>query len=226
MMNAWIPTPVAVVWLILFALIAFTHIVHAANLPGRFRLWHSCHVFMAAGMMIMFWPAEPLAGMPAGIGIWSYLIAAGVLMLCVAIAWWRSSQLETLWLVSVVDFAAMAYMFAMSMFVAWLSLLAATWFIAQTIAWASGLPGRIDAASGVASRTQTDAISPSTTKPPASDLKVSDASANASAPDPAKTGLVQLPGGRHDWSVRITLALMAAGMAYMILAMQFGMPSM
>src|SRR5699024_11957093 len=92
MMNAWIPAPVAVVWLILFGLIAFTHIVHAANLPGRFRLWHSCHVFMAAGMMIMFWPAEPLAGMPAGIGIWSYITAAGVVMLCVAIAWWRSEE--------------------------------------------------------------------------------------------------------------------------------------
>lgn len=32
-------------------------------------------------------------------------------------------------------------------------------------------------------------------------------------------------GGRRDWSVRIALAVMSAGMAYMLLAMQFGMPA-
>lgn len=221
-MSAWIPAPVAVVWLILFALIAFTHIVHAAKLPGRLRLWHSCHVFMAAGMILMFWPAEPLAGMPAAFGVWSYIIAAGVLALCVAIAWWRFSQLQVLWLVSVVDFAAMAYMFAMSTLVTWLSLIVATWFIAQTLAWASDLPGRMGAPTDCARRKHTDAIGPTANQ--RNDGLYLSGDTRMSAP--SKTPLIQSGGDHHDWPVRVTLAVMAAGMAYMILAMQFGMSGM
>lgn len=33
-------------------------------------------------------------------------------------------------------------------------------------------------------------------------------------------------GGRHDWSVRIALAVMSAGMAFMLLVMEFAMPAM
>jgi len=41
---------------------------------------------------------------------------------------------------------------------------------------------------------------------------------------PVARGVVD--GGRHDWSVRIALAVMSAGMAYMLLVMEFAMPAM
>lgn len=240
-MSSWIPYPVAAVWTAAFAMVALVHLGHAAVMSGRHRLWHVGHVLMAAGMLVMFWPGEPLLGMSAGIGIWVYALAAGVLALGLVIAWSRHIRLGPLWLVSVVDFVAMAYMFAMmqTQFV-WLSVLAAVWFAAQAIGWTGGWLGRVLERGGLGDlvpATRTASTPPATRRAESPPEHVTPAVERAADPGSAGGATMTarlmitvrrrvIDGGIRDWSVRITLAVMAAGMGYMILAMQFGMAEM
>jgi hypothetical protein len=252
-MNTWIPDPVAVVWVVLFAMVAIVHLGHAAVMGWRHRIWHAGHVVMAIGMGVMFWPGTPLLGLPAAAGIWVYGVLAGLLALALAIIWWRGVRLGMLWLVSVVDFAAMAYMFAMmSDRLAWLSVLAAAWFTAQLIGWASGWLGAVLERGGlgepgpvthaVPGASVTDgarfpgerprhAPGRAGTGSPGVEPDTAAASESAGAVTVVARAATAVrrhvtDGGRRDWSVRITLAVMAAGMGYMMLAMQFGMTGM
>ncbi len=258
MMNAWMPYPVAVGWTVIFAMVAVVHLGHAAVMGWRHRLWHCGHVFMALGMIAMFWPATPLLGMPAAAGTWVFGVVAGLSVLILAIAWQRGVRLGPLWLVSVLDAAAMAYMFAMmSDRLAWLSVWAAAWFTALTIGWASGWLGAVLERGGLgephpvirsvpgtmaASAQQDDYYAQSwpseagTALPElAAPARFESAASADTQPAGAVTGVSHaitaarrtiIDGGRHDWSVRITLTAMAAGMGYMMLAMQFGMAPM
>lgn len=254
-MNAWIPESVAVVWVALFVLVVVTHVAHAAMIPGQHRLWHAGHVLMAAGMVVMFWPTKPLLGMSAAAGIWIYAMAAGVLAVGLTIAWWRGVPLGMLWLVSVIDFMAMAYMFVMmSTALAWLSVLAGIWFTAQTIGWISGWLDHVRDGDGLRdaiSLTQptdttfsADSIQPGTgpqehlpcdtlaSHTPGSQDSTqgtpgSGPSVATHIADLVTATRKRVPdGGAKDLSVRITLAVMATGMGYMILAMQYGMAGM
>lgn len=235
-----------VVWTVAFALVAVVHLGHAVMMPGRHRVWHAGHIVMAAGMVVMFWPGQPMSGFLAAAGVWVYASAAGLAALGWGIARWRRIRPGWLWLAGVADFAAMAYMFAMmSAQLAWLSVAAAVWFAAQTVGWASGWWPRVlehgglgepapatRAVSGIAPpngvavsaervETRPDAMAPAAGvagSGPAGGIRLS-----ARAVTAVRRRVID--GGIRDWSVRITLAVMAAGMGYMIVAMQFGMPT-
>lgn len=238
-MNPWIPYSAAVVWTVAFAVVMVVHVGHAVVMSWRHRVWHAGHVVMAAGMLVMFWPGESLLGIPAIAGIWAYALAAGVLTLGLVIGQWRGVRLGWLWLISVADFAAMAYMFAlMSIQLAWLSVVAAVWFTAQTIGWISGWLGRVLERGGLGDPVPATHPVPPGTETAAQPEESQPPTGPATQPEPAAapttvtarvTTAVRrhiIDGGRRDWSIRITLAVMAAGMGYMMLAMQFGMPTM
>lgn len=236
-MNSWIPYPVAVVWTAAFVLVALVHLAHVAVMAGRHRLWHVGHVVMAVGMLVMFWPAEPLLGIPATAGVWAYAIAACAVALALVVARWRGVRLGPLWLASVADFAAMAYMFAlMSGGLAWLSVLATVWFAAQTLGWVSGWLNAVLEHGGLGEPVPAArrGVEPLLGSAPFNGPDSTLSGGPTRSPDSGSTGGVAMPsrvaarpggpfGNRmRDWSVRATLAVMAAGMGYMMLAMQFG----
>lgn len=240
MENSWIPYLAGVVWTAAFTLVAVVHLGHAVVMPGRHRLWHAGHILMAIGMLVMFWPSQPLLGMPARAGIWTCTVVAVLFAFGLVAAWRRGARPGVLWLISVVDFAAMAYMFTMmSAQLVWLSVVAAVWFAAQTIGWATGWLGHILERGGLGDPTPATRPAPQNTSnveragQPASDpVAEPTPSAPAAAATPVATPVTTavrhhiVDGGIRDWSVRITLAVMSAGMGYMILAMQFSTPTM
>lgn len=233
MSNPWIPVPVGATWAALFALIVLVHGAHVVLMGGRHRQWHAGHVLMAVGMVVMFLPTGGML-VPATVGVGVFGLAAGLVVVTLAVFRWRAAPLGTLWLASVIDLVAMAYMFAMmSTRVDWLSVLAAAWFAAQALGWASGWLG------GVLERGGLGESSPPTHAAPVAALEHE----SPSDPEPAEparspvstlaparvvTAMRQrvIDGGRRDLSVRISLTVMAIGMGYMLLAMQFGMAAM
>lgn len=245
-MSAWIPAPVAVVWSVLFVAVLVVHVWHAGVLRGRHRLWHLGHVLMAVGMAVMFWPGGSSTVIPAGVGVVVYLAAAGFLAVSLVVVRARGAAVGTLWLVSVADLAWMAYMFATTGHrLVWLSVLGVTWFAIQALGWAAGPLGRAlesgalgDAGSVapgseplVGQRTARpvpgatggmELGGPGRVRHAVGDSDGSEVTGHAGTGHPA--GVVD--GGRRDWTVRITLTVMGAGMAYMLLAMQFGMAPM
>lgn len=236
MPSSWIPEPVGMVWVALFAAVTVNHVGHAVFLPGRHRRWHAGHVLMAVGMTVMFWPgAGMLVATSAGVVV--YAAAAALLATVLVVAGVRGARVGRLWLLSVADLAAMAYMLAMmSSRVAWLSVVAAVWFAAQAVGWASGWFGRVLERGGLGEPAPpTHAATPLSGAVPASraggpDPRAQPADRQDAGATRTTTGARVVTalrrrvvdGGRGDWSVRISLTVMAVGMAYMLLAMQFG----
>jgi len=243
--NAWIPTPVSAAWCVVFAGILLVHLWHAVVMSLRHRLWHTGHCVMAAGMIAMFWPA-PAMPVPARVGVAVFAAAALALGIGLLIARGRGVRLGWLWLLSVVDLGWMGYMFAMmSSSWAWLSILGAVWFGAQAAAWASGRLGRVVAGHGLGeadpathhAATQPGGVAgaPAGSQQPTRDQRVLAGPGHAPASGVAAVAAKRvagfatpgwvIDGGPGDYSVRISLTLMALGMAYMLLAMQFGVIS-
>lgn len=231
-MNPWIPAPVAVAWSLLFMLVVLVHVWHAVVLGGRHRLWHLGHVLMAVGMVVMFWPDGSAMGSPAAVGVAVYLGAAGFVVVSLAVARARRLDLGPLWPVIAVDLAWMAYMFAMASYrLMWLSVLGVLWFAAQALGWATGRLGRVLERGGLGeavpasvgstpSNRGTEATEPSSTN----QVGRGERGASGDSEPEILDGVID--SGRRDWSVRISLAVMGAGMAYMLLAMQFGTSAM
>lgn len=244
MTSSWIPGPVAVVWVALFALVAIVHVAHLMVLSGRHRLWHTGHLLMAAGMMVMFWPGG-MRLLPAGVGVGIYALAAAALAVGLLLArLLRRMRLGPLWLASLVDLAAMGYMFAMmTTRLAWLSALGAAWFAVQMLGWAGGRLGRVLERGGlgevappthaVPSPPVRRTLEPTAVPDPAGESGPARSTGTVTTAAPRMARAVGGPvvsrvvdGGRRDWSVRITLTIMSAGMTYMLLAVQFGTPAM
>jgi hypothetical protein len=240
-MSTWIAEPVGWVWVAVFAVVALVHVGHVALMHGRHRRWHAGHVLMAVGMVVMFWPgARSLV--PASAGVAVYAVAAAGVAVTLVVSRLRGARVGWLWLLGVVDFAAMAYMFAMmTTAVAWLSVLVAVWFVVQAIGWASGWLGRALEHGGLGEPAPathpasglTDVVTaggargahgdPDRGAGKAHDLAGVAATATTTRARVATTVRRRvIDGGRGDWSVRIALTVMAVGMAYMLLAMQFG----
>jgi len=242
--NTWVPTPLAVIWVVLFAGILLVHAWHAAVMHLRHRLWHIGHCLMAAGMIAMFWPGRA-ALIPPGVGVGVFAAASAALLIGLASARALGVGLGWLWLLSVTDLAWMIYMFGMmTTRWEWLTVLGAMWFCGQAIAWAAGWLGRVLTGRGLgeptppthpvpssqpATAAPIDSHAPGVGNPPACAATPVASHGTATSTKPAPTSTrrrVVIDGGPRDYSVRITLTLMAAGMAYMLLAMQFGISPM
>lgn len=245
MTTMWIPTPAAVLATAVFVVIGAVHIWHLVVMGVRHRVWHGVHVLMAVGMVVMFWPTGRAMLVPPAVGVWVFAVAAVLLAVGLVAAYARAAGVGVLWLVSMVDLAAMAYMFAMmSTPVGWLSVLAAVWFAGQALGWAAGWLGLVLEHRGLGEAVPPThdtlgspgpgptATGPSSTpvlRPGVAAVSMT-ATATSSTPPPkaaaAPGGGRVVDGGTRDWSVRVSLALMSLGMAYMLLAMQLGMPMM
>ncbi|NMH97550.1 DUF5134 domain-containing protein [Pseudonocardia acidicola] len=221
MASTWLPSWLGYSWTAVFAVILIVHVWHAAVLAGRHRLWHGVHVLMAAGMIVMFLPTARMV-VPAGFGAMVFGLAAVVVAGLRLGARVRGETVGGLWLATVVDLAAMAYMFTLASFrVLWLTIALAAWLIVEAAGWASGRLYTVLEQGGLGGA-RTAPVPASVPSDAASGSAGPGLPGAAARPRPA----VVVHGTVHATWIRVTLALMALGMAYMLLAMQFGMGAM
>jgi hypothetical protein len=131
-----LPNWLAVIWMLGFFLIIATHGRHVLESGGQRRWWHSGHVFMAIGMAVMFAPAS-VDYLHIPTGFWSLAFANGA----IAIVLWMLVQAfagrgaNLLWLLMAFDLGAMAYMWSPSGFQAPITWLLVAYFAVQAVLW-------------------------------------------------------------------------------------------
>jgi hypothetical protein len=190
-----LPDWLAVVWTLVFLAIIVIHARHVLESDGQRRYWHSGHVLMAIGMTFMFAPAS-LDHFNIPTGFWSLAFANGAL----AIVLWMLVQAfagrgtNLLWLVMAVDLGAMAYMWSPSGFQAPITWLLVAYFAAQALLWGTNRIRDFDERTilgGAVSVTPEGALAASVAEP-----------------------LICFK------DLRVSMAAMTLGMAYMFAAMQ------
>jgi hypothetical protein len=224
--SPWLPSWLGLTWVAIFAVILIAHLWHIVIMTGRDRLWHSVHVLMALGMIVMFAPTGRMI-VPSSVGM-AVFAASAVAVACLLL--WdyaHRHNLGQLWAASVVDLATMVYMFAMmSTRVLWLTILLAVWLVLQAAGWVTGRLWAVLEAGGLGGtrpvQTRVLAATKITAGPAARQPNQDLAAHSTPAPHP--------PAHNHSHGARVvictTLALMSLGMVYMLIAMQFGMPPM
>jgi hypothetical protein len=217
MMNSWLPPWLGLTLATLFVVILIVHLYHVLVLTGRERLWHGVHVLMATGMIIMFAPTGRLI-------VWNVTAVAVFAAAAVTVAGLLVRQralghhLGTLWLIATLDLAAMVYMFAMTdLRLLWLTVALAGWFIIQATGWTTARLYTTLAHGGLGDPPPNR---PTTTTPASTPTE-----STANQPHPGSPHQLH-HGNAHRNLIRATLAMMSIGMAYMLIAMQFGTASM
>jgi hypothetical protein len=131
-----LPGWLAVLWMLAFFAIIAIHGRHVLESQGQRRVWHSGHVFMAVGMAVMFAPAS-VEHFDIPTGFWSLAFANGA----IAVLLWMLVQAfdgrgtNLLWLVMALDLGAMAYMWSPSGFQAPITWLLVAYFAVQALLW-------------------------------------------------------------------------------------------
>jgi hypothetical protein len=212
--NPLLPGPVRITGALAYVVILLVHCWHVRACQPEKRFWHAGHILMALGMIDMFAPGGGML-VPATAGALIFAAAAALIVTYLVAAAARGTATGGLWPLAGLDLAGMVYMFTIPIpGLSWLTGLLVGWFVLQGIGWALKLlPGRAEPGEPTTARQPTPAA-------------VAVAGASGSAPVatlPAPTVATRAATG-GDLSVRISLAAMSLGMAYMFVAMQLGMP--
>lgn len=189
-----VPNWLAVVCTLAFLVILVVHARHAVQTHGQRRFWHTGHVLMAFGMAFMFAPASlDHFNIPGGFWPLLFANAAGVVVAWILFKTLYGQPVNGLWAVLAFDLAVMAYMWSPSGYVAPITWLLVAYLGIEAVLWATNYYRRLDEhviIKGVGTN-------------PNGTLTVT---------------AVQPLVCEHD--LRATMALMTAGMAYMLAAMQ------
>lgn len=195
--SPWLPDWLRVVWAVLLFGVVVLHAAHATVMSGQRRWWHVGHTAMAVGMMLMYLlpRASMSASGPYTAGLVLFAALAVVVLVTAGVLWWREGAFNALWAASALDLFAMTYMLlpmpARTSLVGYAFIVYLT---ASALAWAFDLPGRV--------------LAPQ---------PVSPGGAVASMPpEDVPESRLTADSGRD---VPPSLAVMAASMAYMLVAM-------
>jgi len=189
-----LPDWLAVLWTLVFLVILVVHARHVMQTHGERRFWHSGHVLMALGMTFMFAPGS-LDHFNIPGGFWPILFAnaAGVVVAWILARVLNGQPVNGLWAVLAFDLAAMAYMFSPSGYQAPLTWLLVAYFAVEAVLWATDTYRHLDDRLTI----RGTGISP-------------DGTVVAAAVEPLVC----------ERDLRVSMAAMAIGMAYMFAAMQ------
>jgi hypothetical protein len=188
--------------------VVVVHIHHVLTMSGRARLWHGVHVLAALGMVDMFWPS---GRMPVGPGAAELVfgLAAFGLAVLVTVDAGRYGRPVWLWAIAATDMAAMAFMFVLmsTRSLEVVTVLLVVWFIAEAVGWSTGFLAAAAPYGDAMTR------SPEPAKP----------AAGWRSGAAVSLLLRAAPAHRvHSPLSRVSLTVMSVCMAYMLLAMQFG----
>jgi hypothetical protein len=185
-------------WVGVYAVIVVVHLSHAIEVEGRQRTWHFGHVVMAVGMVSMLLPSRLKIVSDVAWEILFAVVAAAILAWLLR-AWINRRTVNFLWALSLLDMLAMVYMFAFpGAAIAPVTYVLVIYFVGVMVGWMKGM---FDDDGG------RDRLLP---------LVIGPRSCSVS------TFAGPLPGA-SSVSERTTLSAMAAGMAYMFIAMQAGL---
>lgn len=210
-MPSWALVLLTVAYLLVLAV----HVRHLLEVRGQARAWHVAHVVMALGMVNMTVPSSWTGadGMPVPAAVATPVFAAAtVVAAALALrAGLRRRRATALWAMVAVGAAGMTWMYDGVGHGDWsavVTVLFAAWFVLETALWTTGaLTARVHA------------------------LEVRDLPQPAPAAGTAGEGdlltaqrveAAVAVGHEHSRAARATLAVMAVGTAWMLLAMQFG----
>ncbi len=193
-----LPNWLAVLWMLLFFAIIAIHGRHVLESEGQRRWWHSGHVLMAVGMAVMYAPGS-VDHFNIPTGFWSLVFANAA----IAIVLWAMVQAfagrgtNMLWFLMAFDLAAMAYMWSPSGFQAPITWLLVAYFVWQAVLWGTDRMRNLDERTifgGAVTVTPEGALAASVAEP-----------------------LICYR------DLRVSMAAMTLGMAYMFAAMQLVM---
>jgi hypothetical protein len=217
MMNSWLPPWLGLTLATVFGVILIVHLYHVIVLTGRERLWHCVHVLMAAGMIVMFTPNDQMV---ISNGVGEVVFAATAVTLTGLLVRERAHghHIGTLWRIAAIDLAAMVYMFAMmDLRLLWLTIALVGWFVVQATGWSTGRLYATLTHGGLGGSPSDRPVSAATARTPTGSAGKQSHRASRHHPD---------RGSSHHTVIRGTLTVMSMGMAYMLIAMQFGMAPM
>lgn len=214
-----LPTWLRVAWVLALCVVVVLHGGHAVAMPGQRRWWHTGHTVMGVGMALMY--ALPRMQHPALYRVGLVLFALMTVAIVAATMAIRRHEgtLNPLWILSAADTLAMTYMFVPPTSTPrWLTYVFVVYLCCQVVAWACGLWDRLPVfrqpvlAGGASRRTGApDTASERDERSP--ELLPAD-------PHPeASTGRLVGLTVHSSLAVHITLAVMAASMAYMLAVM-------
>ncbi|SDP73458.1 hypothetical protein SAMN04487905_1088 [Actinopolyspora xinjiangensis] len=212
-----LPMWLRIVWVVALLAVMAVHTGHLVVLSGQHRAWHTGHTVMAAGMALMY--LLPRMQHPelyrAGLVLFA-LVALVQAVITVAFRA-REGAVNPLWLLATVDMLAMVYMLLPpTTRPDWLNWVFVAYLACQTVAYGLGAWDRLPV---FTSRTPTSVTAGVATTEHAREHEhaVTPLSAEP-APDPTAGPVVGLVA-HSSLGVRVTLAVMAASMAYMLAVM-------
>ncbi len=202
------PTWVRLGWAAVLCVVGVWHVGHAVAMRGERRRWHAGHTVMAAGMASMYLlPRMSHPGWyPAGLAV--FALAAAVVVALTLGYRRRDGVLNPLWVASAADMVVMVYMFLPpSSRTPVLTYLFVAYLAGQAAAWALGLWTRVPvlrrSAAVVTEARPGGAVAVDAGRSPAGEVE----------------GRIVGLTAHSSRTVLASLAVMAAGTAYMLLAM-------
>jgi hypothetical protein len=206
-----------IAWTTGLLIVAAAHLRHAWRAHGKVRWWHGSHVLMTAGMICMYFPPAMMSHLfmvVKGPCLVIFSVAAAALITTTLMAWVRERRPDPLWLLITMDITAMACMWLPPGF----RPAALTWVIigycsATAVTWLAGVWARPVCRTAAVPKRQ------------AQPVPAGQPGADVTAITVAEPVAATVPEPRHALNphgtlgIRAALAVMAAGMAYMFLAM-------
>ncbi|MDR7303699.1 DUF5134 domain-containing protein [Haloactinomyces albus] len=214
-----LPMWLRIVWVVALCGVIVTHVGHAVAMPGQRRWWHVGHTAMAAGMALMY--LLPRMQHPAlyRAGLVLFVLIMVAEAAATAVFRRREGMLNPLWLLSAVDMFAMAYMLlAPAARPVWLTWVLVAYLGGQVLGWAFGLWDRLPVFARGLPATVAPGDSPTAVERTHRHEHAVTPLADDPAPEAAPGPVVGLTA-HSTVAVRVTLAVMAAGMAYMLAIM-------
>lgn len=201
MQMPFLPEWLRVGWAVLLLAAVVAHAAHVRVMSGQRRWWHVAHTAMAAAMMLMYLVPPMSAPVPYRVGLVVFACGAAAVAVATVLLRRREGATNPLWVASGVDLLAMTYMLLpMGSHVAAVNYVFVVYLVTSAVAWAGGLWKRAPAfRQPVAAGAGGELV----------------ATSDAASSSGRALGLT----AESSADVPVTLAVMAAGMAYMLAVM-------
>lgn len=218
--STWLSSWLGSVLWVAYVAVIVVHVHHISGATAQGRFWHGGHLLMALGMIVMFAPTHSMVVSPS-VSTAIFVVAAVAMGVFAVSEVARGGARGAIVVIAAVDLAAMAFMFSpASMRLTWLSLVAAVWFVVQTLGWVTGHLSALVALSPVGRELTRHPATPADAR----DAQPADRRSGGLLRRTVPSAVWRTSG--YDRGIRITLGLMALGMAYMFLALLFDPGSM